>query len=412
MSTRTRELLRATGAAGLLAALVIGVPVTLAVTVGNPLPHTIPHWDDLTAALRGDQPVADTVWINVIAALVWLVWARLTVGVVIEAITTVGHHPRSLDVRAGALQRSIGTLVATAALILTLHHRPAIDTVALPRLDPAAAITVDPAAASPAPAAPAAAPATAGSTWTVGRHDSLWRIAERALGDGRRYREIYDLNHGRPQTDGDTLTDPSIIKEGWTLELPADAHLPSAASDVTVEPGDTLSAIAQHTLGDADRWPEIAAANAGVAQPDGRALHNPNLIRPGWHLTLPTPRDRPRTVARTATPGRRRPCRHPPTVPPPAVISPDTPPPRAPSTSAAPTTAPNTAAAATPTARTAEPTTRSAPSDSSGSHRSPPPPSCWRCADGAAPASLTAPPSKRFPRPRPPTRVWNESCAP
>jgi hypothetical protein len=343
MSTRTRELLRATGAAGLLAALVIGIPGTLAVTVGNPLPHTLPHWDDLTAALRGDQPVADTVWINLLAALVWLAWARLTVGVVIEAITTVQHHPRSLDVRAGAVQRSIGTLVATAALILTLHHRPAIDTVALPRLIPTAAVTVEPVAATTAPA-PTAAPATAGSTWTVGRHDSLWRIAEHTLGDGRRYREIYDLNHGRPQSDGDTLTDPSIIKEGWTLELPADAQLPSAATDATVEPGDTLSGIAQRTLGDANRWPEIAAANTGVAQPDGQALHNPNLIRPGWHLIVPEPATDPAPSPAPPPPAEPPPPGPAPAaVPPPAVNMPDTQPALEPSTSAGPTTAPDTA---------------------------------------------------------------------
>ena len=53
--------------------------------------------------------------------------------------------------------------------------------------------------------------------------DSLWRIAERYLGDPARWREIYALNRGRPQPDGVRLTSPGIIHPGWTLRMPADA---------------------------------------------------------------------------------------------------------------------------------------------------------------------------------------------
>ena len=290
MTPRTRELIRATAAAGLLLGLTIGLPVALVVSVGNPLPRALPHWDVLTGALRGDQPVADSVWINCIAALVWLAWARLTAGVLIEVITTLQHHPRSLDVRSASLQRSIGTLVATAAFMFTLHHRPTHTSVALPRLTPAATFVAD--AAGPPPAATRAAPSPAKTavTWTVSRHDSLWRVAERTLGDGRRYTEIYDLNRGRTQPDGDTLSDPSIIRQGWILDLPADAELPAPLEEVMVEPGDTLSGIAQRTLGGADRWPEIASDNRGVVQSDGHALENPDLIQPGWELRIPEAR--------------------------------------------------------------------------------------------------------------------------
>jgi hypothetical protein len=48
---------------------------------------------------------------------------------------------------------------------------------------------------------------------------------------------------------------------------------------VTVKSGDTLSAIALATLGDAGRYPEIAAANN---------IANPNLIYPGQVLTIPS----------------------------------------------------------------------------------------------------------------------------
>jgi hypothetical protein len=55
-------------------------------------------------------------------------------------------------------------------------------------------------------------------------HDSLWEIAERHLGDGRRYGEIYQLNKDRIQPDGSKLSQASLIRPGWIMEMPADAH--------------------------------------------------------------------------------------------------------------------------------------------------------------------------------------------
>nr|WP_269809853.1 BTAD domain-containing putative transcriptional regulator [Kineosporia rhizophila] len=54
-------------------------------------------------------------------------------------------------------------------------------------------------------------------------HDTLWEIAERHLGDGRRYHEIYRLNEGRLQPDGRTLHLARLIQPGWRLILPEDA---------------------------------------------------------------------------------------------------------------------------------------------------------------------------------------------
>ncbi|HAS12249.1 MAG TPA: hypothetical protein DCS55_17315, partial [Acidimicrobiaceae bacterium] len=50
--------------------------------------------------------------------------------------------------------------------------------------------------------------------------DTLWDLAAEHLGDGHRYHDIVDLNAGRPQPDGQALTDPSIIEAGWVLNLP------------------------------------------------------------------------------------------------------------------------------------------------------------------------------------------------
>ena len=63
-------------------------------------------------------------------------------------------------------------------------------------------------------------------------HDSLWDIAQRYLGDGRRYREIFALNVGRLQPDGTELQHASLIRPGWVLVLPADAKGPGLSDQM------------------------------------------------------------------------------------------------------------------------------------------------------------------------------------
>ncbi|MFI7208071.1 BTAD domain-containing putative transcriptional regulator [Micromonospora aurantiaca (nom. illeg.)] len=61
------------------------------------------------------------------------------------------------------------------------------------------------------------------------------------------------------------------------------------ASTYTVRRGDSLCRIAERTLGDADRWPEIYTLNRGAHFPHiGGTLRDPDLIYPGWTLKLPT----------------------------------------------------------------------------------------------------------------------------
>ncbi|WP_410645711.1 LysM peptidoglycan-binding domain-containing protein [Amycolatopsis sp. lyj-346] len=52
---------------------------------------------------------------------------------------------------------------------------------------------------------------------------TLFEIAERALGDGRRFPEIFRLNQGRLRPDGTAFTDPADIEPGQVLQLPDDA---------------------------------------------------------------------------------------------------------------------------------------------------------------------------------------------
>ena len=98
-------------------------------------------------------------------------------------------------------------------------------------------------------------------TVTVQRHDSLWAIAERHLGDGLRWKEILDLNVGRMLPDGTTITaTDDTLPTGTVLLLPADAGhstpVPATtppptfgttgeASTITVQPGDNLWTISE-----------------------------------------------------------------------------------------------------------------------------------------------------------------------
>ena len=67
-----------------------------------------------------------------------------------------------------------------------------------------------------------------------------------------------------------------------------DRNAPATGGQVvTVQPHDTLSAIAKRELGDPNRWPEIYQLNVGHTVAPHHVLLNPNHIEPGWSLQLP-----------------------------------------------------------------------------------------------------------------------------
>lgn len=56
-----------------------------------------------------------------------------------------------------------------------------------------------------------------------GQPEFLFEIAQRFLGDGNRFQEVFDLNRGRHQADGGALTDPQVLSAGWVLQMPRGA---------------------------------------------------------------------------------------------------------------------------------------------------------------------------------------------
>lgn len=112
------------------------------------------------------------------------------------------------------------------------------------------------------------------------------------------------------------------------------------ADHYVVKKGDTLWDIADEHLGDPFAYPEIYEASKDTVQPDGRRLVDPDLIYPGWELTIPDYElekpVKPRRVAVPDTPSSR--SETPTATPTPASTSPQTAPTARPVMSATPVT--------------------------------------------------------------------------
>ena len=295
--------LRGLAALLVMLALLVGIPVALYALRGNPLPDT---GTDLPGLLdRLTAPDTDgSLFLGALTWLGWLAWASFALSVLLEAVWQLRSLPTPHLPALGPQQRAASALVAAAALLFTvplLTAAPALAANAAPPAPTSAASVSAPLATTPA--TPAAAPAHEQSrpapdtasparTYTVQPGDTLWQLASDHLGDGARFTELAQLNYGVAQSDGHALTAAHWLTPGWQLTLPANAA-PAAGSSspadqrIVVEAGDTLWQIAQDHLGDGDRYPDIAAASTGL-QDDGARLVDPDLIRPGWELTLPS----------------------------------------------------------------------------------------------------------------------------
>ncbi|MFD3925917.1 BTAD domain-containing putative transcriptional regulator [Streptomyces sp. NPDC058614] len=249
------DFLKAFGAFLALVVLLVGVPGALATQIGWPLPTGAPSLDWL------QQEITVDTFINVLTVLVWFAWAQFTACVLVEikaALSGVGMPNRVPG--AGPSQLLARQLVAALLLVgaTAASFTPGLSqlghsmegnqrgTVAAAQQTPGGLFgqqqeqaASNAAAAIAEQAANAASHAESGSGSTAeegatkyyriqppeGRHhDSLWEVAERHLGDGRRYKEIYQLNKDRTQPDGSKLSEASLIRPGWILEMPADAR--------------------------------------------------------------------------------------------------------------------------------------------------------------------------------------------
>ena len=282
---RLRALTRGVASLAALAALLVGLPVLLSSWGRLPGSPSGDWWDRLS-----DTAVSDTTVFVVLTVAAWVAWATFAAAVVVEFVAGIRGFQAPRIAFAGPFQRSARTLVAGVLLMLSLLQSAGPSYASVPRATAAnasgatassfghespepghvIAITITPDGTTVAPstadeAAPSSVPQDTATVIDVERGDSPWSLAEAHLGDGLRWRELYEINRGNPQPDGRSWTNPELIVPGWQLRLPSAAHIPAPyspieatdAADVVhvVQRGDTLSSIAGHYLGDPTRYP-------------------------------------------------------------------------------------------------------------------------------------------------------------
>lgn len=222
------DLLAGLGALAVLVALIAGVPYALFRLAGPPLPPELLNLDLLTSQVGTSTIVA------ILVLLVWLAWLQLVVCVLVEiyaGLRRVGMPARVP--LSGGTQMFANRLVSAAMLLFTVSAvaLPVAKLTSLPPAGPSVVSTglssvSGPAAGERAELEPVR---KAKKVYVVqpphGRHhESLWEIAEKCLGDGRRYPEIYRLNQHKEQPDGSRLHMADLIRPGWVLDMPDDAR--------------------------------------------------------------------------------------------------------------------------------------------------------------------------------------------
>nr|WP_232533943.1 LysM peptidoglycan-binding domain-containing protein [Plantactinospora sp. KBS50] len=280
---RTGQVLTGLGALVVLAALLGGAPAALYALAGDPLPDHLPTLTELGTALTSRDD--GQLFLRALALLGWAGWATFALSVLVELPARLLRRPAPRLPGMGRQQRAAAALVGSVALILAGSPAAAMAaTVAGPAAYAAAPVSTaafasgagltgagltgtgpsgtaklgggtaalgQPATVklgttrsglagaqvgmghAPPAAAAAAGRAAVGRTadaavppvYRVAHGDYLGRVAERYLGDFRRYPEISRLND---------LRDPNRIAPGQLLRLPgtrsttASARTPAA----------------------------------------------------------------------------------------------------------------------------------------------------------------------------------------
>jgi len=224
LRARRRAVLAALG----LLAIGLGMPVVLALAIGNPLPAAIPSPVAIRLAIESGNLEARSV-AKGLALLLWACWAYFALTGVAAGIDALRHRAQP----ALRLPSPSVRLVAILAGAIWMSSAPLrlAGATTLPAPTPLHLAAHREAAPAPVQTAPRPAPPTPAlrRTYLVRPRDTLWGIATRELGEGARWREIFELNRNRVMANGVVFTDPSLIEPGWVLDLPAAPAAPSHA---------------------------------------------------------------------------------------------------------------------------------------------------------------------------------------
>jgi DNA-binding SARP family transcriptional activator/nucleoid-associated protein YgaU len=330
---RLRRLAGALVALVALAALLVGIPLVLLQFGSWPITG-VPTGEqirDLPSTIVTDDAV-----IALLTVLLWAAWALFAASVLVEVVAQIRARARG-EARparsiAGPVQSAARYLVGTVLMSVgpVTGIGGALPVGAAVHLAPPAAHADYDAFWSPAgapdsgighvldvedPSREPAAPA-APTEVTVGRGDTAWSLAADHLGDGARWREIWDANRTRVQPDGAQWADEDqAVQAGWTLVIPGAtrtgatpavqtlAAAPEIAAEVTVQPGDNFWDLAEGQLTDAwgrapsdaevvGHWQALVETNRDGLAPPG----DPDLIHPGQVFSVPDPPPDPDVV--------------------------------------------------------------------------------------------------------------------
>ena len=241
--------MRGVGAAVALLALVVGVPWALLRWGDWPI-NGVPSWDqvrDLPGAVASDSAI-----IGAFTVALWVAWAAFVACLGAEVAAEARGREATRVAALGPLQRLARHLVATVAMTVGWLG---------PLAGPLHAVPGRPAGAATGPAMALAATDTM----------SPGSAAETPS-----------------PAPGGTLGPAAASPAGVTLASGMPTALAAApGATVTVQAGDSPWALAVAHLGDGARWTEIWELNRSLPQPDGRSWEIPEMILPGWELTLP-----------------------------------------------------------------------------------------------------------------------------
>jgi len=261
---RFRDVLAGVGALALLLALVGGVPYALMLFVGPPIGPELLDLDLLTTRIGPSTVTA------LLVLLVWLAWLQLFACVVVEVYAGVRRVGMPARVPLSGGTQALANKLVTAALVLFTTGAA---------MTPIARLATPPPAMPPVTAVAFTAPVVEQQVTDHQRtkkvyvvqpphgrhHESLWEIAEKCLGDGRRYPEIFRLNQHKEQPDGTRLRMADLIRPGWVLDMPDDAR------NTHIVPADQARAqtLKEHP-GPPEKSSDRQKGDRGAAEQNGR----------------------------------------------------------------------------------------------------------------------------------------------
>lgn len=226
-----KKLLSGVGALIALGTLLIGIPWLLVIFAGNPFP-TGSQWEAMFSLTPDYGNVI--LLTKILPLLVWVFWAAFAIPFLVELFAAMGGRSTRKRLPAFRLQQKLSASLIGAVVVMFAGGASALAAPVSASADVAAVQTVDHVA------------------------DSM--------------------------AAGDVVQDDDA-EDAAPVDVPADAVKPQLVHSV-VE-GDTLWDLADTYLGDGERYTEIFDANRGP-QNDGRELTDPDLILPGWEMTIPT----------------------------------------------------------------------------------------------------------------------------